>query len=142
MPFLRSETVHQLRQILDYLPRQRRRALLLLVPFSVVPGVLDLLSVAVVARLTGALVGSGLEDRLSGVWVFGGNLLNQSLWLILIFIVLAWLAPMAPLTPVLCRISSVATKTSLRTPGSHLKSGPMYATTTTLLKTGSRFTAI
>ena len=72
MPFLRSETVHQLRQILDYLPRQRRRALLLLVPFSLIPGVLDLLSVAVVARLTGALVGSGLEDRLSGVWVFGG----------------------------------------------------------------------
>jgi ATP-binding cassette subfamily B protein len=98
MPFLRSETVHQLRQILDYLPRRRRRALLLLVPFSVVPGVIDLLSVAVVARLTGALVGTGLEDRLSGVWVFGGNLLDQSLWLILIFIVLAWLASLSKLS--------------------------------------------
>ena len=98
MPFLRSETVHQLRQILDYLPRRRRRALLLLLPFSVVPGVIDLLSVAVVARLTGALVGTGLEDRLGGVWVFGGNLLDQSLWLILIFIVLAWLASLSKLS--------------------------------------------
>ena len=98
MPFLRSETVHQLRQILDYLPRQRRRALLLLLPFSVVPGVIDLLSVAVVARLTGALVGTGLEDRLGGVWVFGGTLLDQSLWLILIFIVLAWLASLSKLS--------------------------------------------
>ena len=98
MPFLRSETVHQLRQILDYLPRRRRRALLLLLPFSVVPGVIDLLSVAVVARLTGALVGTGLEDRLGGVWVFGGSLLDQSLWLILIFIVLAWLASLSKLS--------------------------------------------
>ena len=98
MPFLRSETVHQLRQILDYLPRRRLRALLLLLPFSVVPGVIDLLSVAVVARLTGALVGTGLEDRLGGVWVFGGNLLDQSLWLILIFIVLAWLASLSKLS--------------------------------------------
>ena len=98
MPFLRSETVHQLRQILDYLPRRRRQALLLLLPFSVVPGVIDLLSVAVVARLTGALVGTGLEDRLGGVWVFGGNLLDQSLWLILIFIVLAWLASLSKLS--------------------------------------------
>ena len=98
MPFLRSETLSQLRQILDYLPRQRRRALLLLVPFSVVPGVIDLLSVAVVARLTGALVGTGLQDRLSGIWVFGGNLQNQSLWMILIFIVLAWLASLSKLS--------------------------------------------
>ena len=63
MPFLRSETVHQLRQILDYLPRQRRRALLLLVPFSVIPGVLDLLSVAVVARLTGAALRDSCAAR-------------------------------------------------------------------------------
>ena len=98
MPFLRSETLHQLRQVLDYLPRQRRRALLLLVPFSVVPGVIDLVSVAVVARLTGALVGTGLEDRLGGVWVFGGDLPNQSLWMILIFIALAWLASLSKLS--------------------------------------------
>lgn len=89
---MRSETVDQLRRLLRHLPRRRKRALLALLPFSVVPGTIDLLSVAAIARLTGALVGSGLEDRLPGVHVFGGNGIDQSLWLILIFIALAWAA--------------------------------------------------
>lgn len=89
---MRSETFDQLRGLLRHLPRRRVRALMVLLPFSVVPGVIDLLSVAVIARLTGALVGSGLEDRLPGVHVFGGDGVDQSLWLILIFIALAWAA--------------------------------------------------
>ena len=89
---MRSETVDQLRGLLRHLPRRRLRALMVLVPFSVVPGVIDLLSVAAIARLTGALVGSDLADRLPGVHVFGGDGIDQSLWLILIFIVLAWAA--------------------------------------------------
>jgi ATP-binding cassette subfamily B protein len=89
---MRSQTIDQLRQLLSYLPPQRLRALRVLVPLSLVPGIVDLLSVAVIARLTGALVGSDLEDRLPGVHVFGGNGINQSLWLILVFIVLAWFA--------------------------------------------------
>jgi ATP-binding cassette subfamily B protein len=39
-----------------------------------------------------------LEDRLPGVRVFGGDGINQSLWLILIFILLAWAASLAKLS--------------------------------------------
>ena len=89
---MHSQTLEKLGQLLGYLPRRRIRSLAVLVPFSIVPGFIDLLSVAVIARLTGALVGSGLEDKIPGVRVFGGNQIDQSLWLILVFVVLAWLA--------------------------------------------------
>jgi ATP-binding cassette subfamily B protein len=95
---MRSETLHQLNRLLGHLPRRRLLALRALLPLSVLPGVIDLASVAVVARLTGALVGSGLEDRLPGVRVFGGDGIDQSLWLILIFILLAWAASIAKLS--------------------------------------------
>jgi len=95
---MRSQTFDQLRQLLGYLPERRLRSLLVLVPCSVLPGVIDLLSVAVIARLTGALVGSELEDRLPGVHVFGGDGVDQSLWLILVFIVLAWLASLSKIS--------------------------------------------
>jgi ATP-binding cassette subfamily B protein len=95
---MRSQTIDQLRQLLSYLPARRLKALLALLPISVLPGLVDLASVAVIARLTGALVGSELEDRLPGVHVFGGDQVDQSLWLILIFIVLAWLASLSKLS--------------------------------------------
>lgn len=95
---MRSQTFDQLRQLLGYLPERRLQSLLVLVPFSVLPGVIDLVSVAVIARLTGALVGSELEDRLPGVHVFGGDGVDQSLWLILVFIVLAWLASLSKIS--------------------------------------------
>ncbi|MFM8259322.1 MAG: ABC transporter ATP-binding protein [Vulcanococcus sp.] len=87
---MRSETLHQLRRLLRHLPRRSLRQLLALAPLSVLPGLIDLLSVAAVARLTGALVGSDLADQLPGVHVFGGDGIDQSLWLIGIFILLAW----------------------------------------------------
>jgi ATP-binding cassette subfamily B protein len=43
-------------------------------------------------------VGSELEDRVPSVHVFGGNSVDQSLWLILIFVVLAWLASISKLS--------------------------------------------
>ena len=95
---MRSQTFDQIRQLLGYLPERRLQSLLVLVPFSVLPGVIDLVSVAVIARLTGALVGSELEDRLPGVHVFGGDGVDQSLWLILVFIVLAWLASLSKIS--------------------------------------------
>jgi ATP-binding cassette subfamily B protein len=95
---MRSQTFDQLRQLLSYLPSRRLKALIVLLPVSVLPGLMDLASVAVVARLTGALVGSDLEDRLPGVHVFGGDGVDQSLWLILIFIALAWLASLSKIS--------------------------------------------
>ncbi len=75
-----------------YLPAARLRQMRLVVLFSFIPGFVDLASIAVIARLMGALVGGKLEDRLPGVRVFGGDAIDQSLWLILIFVILSWIA--------------------------------------------------
>jgi ATP-binding cassette subfamily B protein len=64
---------------------------------SLVPGVVDLLAVAVVARLTGALSGAALDDRVPGVHVFGGDRPDQSLWLIGLFVLLAWISSLTKL---------------------------------------------
>jgi len=90
--FARSRTARQLRALMAHLPQERLRQLRLVVAFSFIPGLIDLASVAVIARLMGSLVGSDLEDRIPGVKVFGGDAIDQSLWLILIFVLLAWVA--------------------------------------------------
>ena len=90
--FRRSRTARQLRALLAYLPPERIQQLRRVVAFSLIPGIIDLASVAVIARLMGSLVGTDLEDRLPGVKVFGGDAIDQSLWLILIFVILSWIA--------------------------------------------------
>ena len=97
-PLFRSRTVQDLKRLFGYLPLVRIRSLTVLVPLSLLPGCIDLLSVAVIARLTGALVGSDLEDRLPSIHVFGGTPVDQSFWLVLIFIVLAWAASISKIT--------------------------------------------
>ncbi len=62
------------------------------------PGIIDLASIAVVGRLMGALVGSKLANLIPGIRFFGGDGINQSLWLIGIFIILAWLASTTKIT--------------------------------------------
>ena len=94
---LRSQTLDQLLRLLSYLPLARRQSLWQLMPLSVVPGLLDLALVAVGARMVGALVGTDLADQLPGVRVFGGKPIDQSLWLMGLFIVLAWLASLSKL---------------------------------------------
>ncbi len=88
----RSQTLDLLVRLLSHLPAQRRRTLLRLLPFSVLPGLTDLALVAVGARMVGSLVGTRLADNLPGVKVFGGNQIDQSLWLVCLFIGIAWLA--------------------------------------------------
>ena len=88
----RSQTLDHLVRLMSFLPSRRYRALLVLTPLSVLPGVIDLVTIAVVARLTGALIGVELLDVLPGVRIFGGNLVDQSFWLISIFILLSWTA--------------------------------------------------
>lgn len=94
---LRSQTLDQLLRLLSYLPLARRKSLWRLMPLSVLPGLLDLALVAVGARMVGALVGTDLADQLPGVRVFGGKPLDQTLWLIGLFIILAWLASFSKL---------------------------------------------
>ena len=93
---MRSETAHKLYRLLDHLPG-RRTAMVQLLLLSFVPALVDLLSVAVIARFTGSLVNTGLEDRLPGVHVFGGNYLNQGIWLLFIFVTLAWVSSVSKL---------------------------------------------
>lgn len=97
MPLVQSKTFDQLLRLLRYLPPERSRALVLLMPLSIIPGLADLLTVWVVSRLFGALVGSKLQDHLPGVKVFGGDSFNQSLWLILLLITFAWVAAISKL---------------------------------------------
>ena len=94
---MRSQTLSNLRRLLGYLPRRRLWSLGLQVWLSLVPGVVDLLTVAVVARLTGALSGAALYDQVPGVHVFGGDRPDQSLWLIGLFVVLAWVSSLTKL---------------------------------------------
>jgi ATP-binding cassette subfamily B protein len=90
--------LNQLQQLLAYLPLERQRSLWRLLPLSVVPGLLDLAMVAVGARMVGALIGTHLDDQLPGIRVFGGKGIDQTLWLIGLFVCLAWLASFSKLT--------------------------------------------
>ena len=86
-----SQSLKQLVQMLGYLPKRRVRAMRGLFWISLLPGILDFASIAVVARLSGALVGGRLTDIFPGIRFFGGGQLEQSLWLAVIFIALIWL---------------------------------------------------
>ena len=92
LPPLQSRTLQELKRLFSYLPRRRLRTLFVLVPLSMMPGIIDLASIAVVARLMGTLVGHHLDDLIPGMRVFGGNGIDQSLWLIGIFVGLAWMS--------------------------------------------------
>ena len=98
LPTLQSRTLEELKRLIGYLPRRRLRTLLVLVPLSMMPGIIDLASIAVVARLMGTLVGHHLDDLIPGIRVFGGNGIDQSLWLIAIFVLLAWMSSATKLT--------------------------------------------
>ncbi len=91
MPLLKGKTVHRLRRLLRAIPRKRVRSFLAILPLSAFNGLLDLGSVAVAARLAGTLVGKNLNDSIPGINVFNGSSSKQTLWLILILVLLSWL---------------------------------------------------
>ncbi|MEN9861338.1 MAG: hypothetical protein RLZZ515_1820 [Cyanobacteriota bacterium] len=89
---MRSRTLDQLRQLFRLLPPQRLRALQALVPVSVFPGALDLACVWLIAQLTGSLVSQTTLQPMAGV-----VRVDQSLWLIGLFVLGCWLASAAKL---------------------------------------------
>ncbi len=91
MPLLKGQTVHRLSRLFRVIPRRRVRSLMAVIPLSALTGILDLGTVAVAARLAGSLVGQKLNDAIPGIKVFGGSIGDQSLWLVLIFVLLSWL---------------------------------------------------
>lgn len=93
----RSTTVDGLLHLLAALPRRQRLVLLALFLLSGITGLIDLVMVVLIARLTAALVDVPLPNQLPGIKVFGGSLHDQTLWLIGLFTLLTWLASLSKL---------------------------------------------
>lgn len=87
----RGETVAQFSKLLAYLPRRRFRSFAFLLVLASLQGVFDLLAIALVSRLLGAMVGSRLVDQLPMVRVFGGDQLDQTLWLVGLLLAVSWI---------------------------------------------------
>ena len=52
---------------------------------------MDILLVALIARLAGLVAGAKLVDQLPGIIIFGGDFFDQAGWLVLILIIAFWL---------------------------------------------------
>ena len=89
---LQSQTWKDLSTLLGKLPARRKRLVGLVLVASFFQGVLDILLIAFLARFVGLFSGAKLEDRLPGVLVFGGGLLDQTGWLLALLIGSFWLA--------------------------------------------------
>ena len=63
---MKSETIKALKDLFDILPSRRYRDLSLVVAFSIVQGLMDVLLVALLARLVGLIAGAQLTDQLPG----------------------------------------------------------------------------
>ena len=88
---LQSQTWKDLSALLGKLPARRKRLVSLVLVASFFQGLLDLLLIAFLARFVGLFSGAKLEDRLPGIWVFGGGLLDQTGWLLALLIGSFWL---------------------------------------------------
>ncbi len=90
MPF-QSQTLAKLRRLLAHLPRRRHRQLVVVMVAAFFQGVVDVFLVALLARLVGLLAGNNLQDKIPGIKVFGGALLDQAGWIIGLLILVFWL---------------------------------------------------
>ena len=89
---LQSQTWNNLSKLLAYLPPQRNRQLVVVMLAAFFQGVMDIALVALLARLVGLLAGNNLQDKIPGIRVFGGVLLDQAGWIIGLLILFFWLA--------------------------------------------------
>ena len=97
MAMLPSKTLRQVIRLSIYLPPRLRRRILLLMPVAVVPGILDAASIAVVAWMMSALLGTRLRQGIPDLPFLTGDRLDQSLTLIALFILFAWLRSISKL---------------------------------------------
>ena len=97
MAQLRSETLHQVVVLAGRLPPGLRRRILVVLPISILPGVLDAASIAVVAWMMSTLLGTRLRHGIPSLPFLHGNKLDQALWLIALFIVFSWLQSLSKL---------------------------------------------
>ena len=91
LAFRGSRSIRESMRLLSYLPQQRMADLRSLLAVSFIPGLLDFVSIAIIGRLTGSLVGGRLGNLVPGIKVFGGNQFEQALWLIGLFVSIIWI---------------------------------------------------
>ena len=91
LAFRGSRSIRESMRLLSYLPQQRMADLRSLLAISFIPGLLDFVSIAIIGRLTGSLVGGRLGNLVPGIKVFGGNQFEQALWLIGLFVSIIWI---------------------------------------------------
>lgn len=94
---LRSRTFQQVGDLAGRLPPQLRRRILVLLPISVIPGLLDAASIAVVAWMMSTLLGTKLRQGIPALPFLKGDRLEQALWLIGLFIAFSWLRSLSKL---------------------------------------------
>ncbi len=87
-----SETISRLSVLFGFLPPRRLIGLSVLLVISIASGLFDLIFIGLLARLVGSLTGSRLEDKIPNVLVFGGDHVNQGLWIVALVVGLVWLS--------------------------------------------------
>jgi ATP-binding cassette subfamily B protein len=97
MAQLPSKTLQQVIQLAGQLPPGLRRRVLVLLPISVVPGIFDAASIAVVAWMMSTLLGTRMRQGIPALPFLQGNRLDQALWLIGLFIAFSWFRSLASL---------------------------------------------
>lgn len=90
--FIQSQTWKQLGLLLQELPPKRVRFMGFVLAASLFQGILDMLLVGLLARIVGLLAGVKLEDQIPGIKFFGGGLLDQAGWLVLLLVASFWIA--------------------------------------------------
>jgi len=95
MALVASKTLQQVARLAGQLPRRLKRKVLILLPISILPGILDAASIAVVAWMMSTLLGSRLRQGIPQLPFLDGDRFVQALWLIGIFILLSWLRSFA-----------------------------------------------
>ena len=89
---LQSQTWKELSTLLRELSPKRRKFLGFVLIASLFQGIIDILLVGLLSRLVGLLAGAKLDDQIPGIRFFGGGLLDQAGWIVLLLIASFWFA--------------------------------------------------
>ena len=89
---IQSQTWRELQVLLRELAPERRRFLAVVLLASLMQGFVDIFLVGLLARLVGLLAGAKLGDQIPGIRFFGGGLLDQAGWIVVLLIAAYWLA--------------------------------------------------
>ena len=89
---IKSQTWNELKLLLEELSPRRVRFLAVVMLASLFQGIIDILLVGLLARLVGLLAGAKLGDQIPGIRFFGGGLLDQAGWIVVLLITAYWFA--------------------------------------------------